>query len=455
MSYSSIRQFYLSCLSQASYLVTDHASRQSIVVDPVRDVEQYIAAADEAGATIVGVVNTHFHADFVTGNQELAAQTGAWIAMGDRAEAHFPFRPLADDQVIRIGATTARIWHTPGHTPESVCVLVGAGAQVEAALTGDTLFVGDVGRPDLVAAGGAEIGAPQMAVELHSSLQRLLTLPDSVAVLPAHGAGSSCGKNLSADTTSTVGRERRTNPMLAPMSVGEFVDLVTSDQPEIPAYFSATVRLNKQPRHSVSEPVCRPISADELAATLTPETVVVDVRAAEQFADGHIRGAVNIGLDGRLAETAGMVLDFGKRFIIAATDADTAAQAHRRFRRIGLDSIDGYILPATDGFELVSCARVLPAELPEPTAPCLLIDVRSPGEVASEGCVRGAINVPLVRLRAWLAEPGNRDRLLADGAVVYCAGGWRSSVAASLLRAETGAAVRDVVGGYSAISVVG
>jgi glyoxylase-like metal-dependent hydrolase (beta-lactamase superfamily II)/rhodanese-related sulfurtransferase len=452
VSPNSIRQFYLSCLSQASYLITDHASGQAIVVDPLRDIEQYTTAAAESEATIVGVINTHFHADFVSGNHELAEETGAWIAMGSRATANYEFRRLDDNQVLHLGDTTVRIWHTPGHTPESVCVLVGTGREIDAVLTGDTLFIGDVGRPDLVAADGSGMAAEQMASELHMSLQRLLTLPDSVTVLPAHGAGSSCGKNLSADTVSTVGRERDTNPMLAPMPVDKFVGLVMRDQPAIPAYFLVDAQLNRQPRQGIIDRGFPRLSAREIAAT-TAATVIVDVRGTELYATGHVPGSVNIGLDGRLAETAGMVIDFDRHVIIAAADARAARQAHTRLRRVGLDNVDGYILVPDTGLELVNCDRIQPTELDRHAADSLLLDVRSPDETNTDGTVPGAINVPLAQLRAWLAVQENRDRLHEHGAIVYCAGGWRSSVAASLLRAETGAPVRDVVGGYSAISM--
>ena len=450
---TDIRQFYLGCLSQASYLVTDRQTSQSVVVDPLRDVDQYLDAAQADGSRIVGVVNTHFHADFVSGNQELAARTGAWTAMGARARADFDFRPLADDSVIDVGDTRLRIWHTPGHTPESVCILVGDRTAVHAVLTGDTLFIGDVGRPDLAAADGTGTTPVSMARELHRSLQRLRTLDDGIRVLPAHGAGSSCGKNLSTDTESTIGRERATNPMFVPMPQAEFVAAATAAQPAVPAYFPVNAAMNKTRHQPGADPGgVRRLTGDTLRESIRRGAQVVDVRSVDEFAAGHLAHSVNIGFDGRMAETAGMVLDYDRPIVVAASEAATASQAILRLRRVGLDDVIGIVVLPTTDLDIVATERLSPSDLHGRSASRVVVDVRGRGEIESTGTVAEATIVPLPDLTSWLRQNDNVDVIRERGVVVFCAGGWRSSVAASVLRARTGCDAIDVVGGYTAIA---
>jgi glyoxylase-like metal-dependent hydrolase (beta-lactamase superfamily II)/rhodanese-related sulfurtransferase len=450
-------QYYLDCLSQASYLIGDETTGTAVVVDPRRDVAEYLADARAHGLTIVGVVNTHFHADFLAGHLELAAATGAWIGYGARAQAEYPVRHLADGERIVLGdpdhGVALQILETPGHTPESISVLVfehADDAVPYGVLTGDALFIGDVGRPDLLASIG--FTADELGRLLHRSIERLMELPDDVRVFPAHGAGSACGKNLSTQRWSTIGDQRRTNYACRPMSEDEFLAVVTEGQPAAPDYFVFDAVQNRK-QHDVLDPGAAPVplELDEVLARQAAGAVVVDAREPQEFAAGYLPGSLSVPADGRFAETAGSVVRPDQEVVVVAPQ-DREEEIVIRLARIGFDRVAGYLREPEGAFLAVPqrvarasrlTAPELAAALAEPDAPTV-VDVRNPGEVVA-GRVPGALTIPLAQLPHRLAEIP-RDRPL----VTYCAGGYRSSVAASLLRREAFGDVSDLLGGYAA-----
>jgi len=446
-------QYYLDCLSQASYLVADDTTGQAVIVDPRRDVAEYLADAREHGLSIVGIINTHFHADFLSGHLELARETGAWIGYGAGAQAEFEIRPLEDGERISLGDVTLEIMSTPGHTPESISVLVHEHADDEVAygvLTGDALFIGDVGRPDLLASVG--VTAEELGRMLYDSVQnKLMGLPDEVRVFPAHGAGSACGKNLSTEKQSTIGEQRRLNYACQPMSEDAFLDVVTEGQSAAPAYFVYNATLNKAER-SVrdTDATIPPLTDEQVDAALAAGAILVDARDQQEFAAGHLKGSISIPTDGRLAETVGTVLDPTQQFVILASDEE-AQETAVRFHRIGFDQVLGhvadperYLLAREERVERSSRLTVTQVEEICEVDDVQLIDIRNVGELAG-GTIPGAVHLPLAEL------PGRIDELDPQRPVVlYCAGGWRSNVGASLLRARGFTDVSDVVGGYNA-----
>ncbi|MBB1241984.1 MBL fold metallo-hydrolase [Streptomyces durbertensis] len=447
-------QYYLDCLSQASYLIADETTGRAVVVDPRRDVTEYLADAEARGLTIEGVINTHFHADFIAGHLEMAARTGAWIGYGRRAETEYPIRKLSEGERISLGDVTLEIMETPGHTPESVSVLVyekAADPVPYGVLTGDALFIGDVGRPDLLASAG--VTAEELGAMLYDSVQhKLMGLADEVRVFPAHGAGSACGKNLSTERQSTIGEQRATNYACAPMSEQDFVAIVTAGQSAAPGYFSYDADLNRRSR-SLYDPsnAPRPLSAAEFAARRADGAVVVDARSPQEFATGHPRGAVNVPADGRFAEQAGTVLRPDWELLVLAPQ-DREEEIVTRLARIGLDRVAGYLRdPETALAEMADdvtpASRVTAAQLREALEgerPPLVVDVRTCGERAA-GHIEGSAHISLSELPGRLGELPT-DRPL----VVHCAGGHRSSIAASLLRHHGFSDVSDVLGGFQA-----
>ncbi|MFI7575727.1 rhodanese-like domain-containing protein [Micromonospora sp. NPDC049497] len=447
-------QYYLDCLSQASYLIGDETTGRAVLVDPRRDIDEYLTDARAHGLTIEGVINTHFHADFLAGHLEVAAATGAWIGYGHRAETEYPSRKLRDGERISLGDVTLEIMETPGHTPESVSVLVyerADDAVPYGVMTGDALFIGDVGRPDLLASLGVTAG--ELGSMLYDSVQRkLMGLPDEVRVFPAHGAGSACGKNLSTERQSTIGEQRRTNYACAPMSEEQFVALVTGGQPSAPGYFAFDAVLNRKARelfdHSKAS---RPLGAAEFAQARAEGAVVIDARDPQEFAAGHVRGAINIPADGRFAETAGSVVAPDRKVLVVAPQ-DREEEIVVRLARIGFDQVIGYLREPEGAFlemaaDMTRASRVTATELrgalDGPEAPVVL-DVRNAGE-REQGAVDGSLHIPLAELTRRVDEvPTDRP------VVVHCAGGYRSSVAASLLRNAGRADVSDLLGGYGA-----
>lgn len=447
-------QYYLDCLSQASYLIADDATKRAVLVDPRRDIDEYLADVRARGLTIEGVINTHFHADFLAGHLEVAAATGAWIGYGQRAETEYPIRKLTDGERIRLGDVTLEIMETPGHTPESISILLYEHADDPVpygVMTGDALFIGDVGRPDLLASLG--VTADELGRMLYDTVQRkLMGLPDEVRVFPAHGAGSACGKNLSTERQSTIGEQRRTNYACSPMSEEQFLELVTAGQPSAPGYFAFDAVLNRKARelfdHSKAP---RPLSAAEFAAARAEGAVVVDARDPQEVATGHVRGAINIPADGRFAETAGSVVAPDRKVLVVAPQ-DREEEIVVRLARIGLDRVVGYLREPERAFlelvaDLARASRVTATDLQaalESAQPPVVLDVRNAGE-REQGAVDGSLHIPLAELTRRI------DEVPADQpVVVHCAGGYRSSVAASLLRNAGRADVSDLLGGYAA-----
>jgi hydroxyacylglutathione hydrolase len=453
-----LEQFYLQCLAHASYVVGDEASGMAAVVDPQRDVEQYLAFAAERGLRIGHVILTHLHADFVAGHLELRDRAGAAIYLGAAAKAEYAFTPLRDGGVVDLGRVRLQALETPGHTPESISLVVydaeRSVSEPQAVLTGDTLFVGDVGRPDLRVALGWS--ANDLGALLYDSLHdKLLALPDSTRVYPAHGAGSLCGKAIGKETVSTIGEQRRSNYALQPMSKAAFVELVAADQPDAPSYFTYDAVLNSQERPTLDETLER-VSAMTLDALLAHQSAgaqVLDTRDPAEFAAAHLAGSINIGLGGQYATWAGTVLTRDPIAIIA--DPGREREAAMRLGRIGFDHVVGYLDRGLRSVEarpdlMASTERVSAqvaadrvAAAPEGRAP-IIVDVRAPAE-RQQKRIAGSVGIPLNHLTERLAELP-RDRAL----LVHCAGGYRSSIAASLLQRAGFPQVSEIAGGIAA-----
>lgn len=452
-----LKQYYLGCLAHASYLLGDEASGTGIVVDPQRDVEQYVADAEKLGLTIRHVFLTHFHADFIAGHLELRDRCGATICLGRRADAEYAFVKMADGDALDFPGMRLEVRETPGHTIESISILVFDKAKSAdkpyAVLTGDTLFIGDVGRPDLRASLGWS--ANDLGAHLYDSLrEKLLPLPDEVLVYPAHGAGSLCGKKLSSDTVSSLGDQRRMNYALQPMAKEEFIRLVTADQPDAPEYFTFDAILNTRERGTLEsnlERVLKPVKLDEVIRLGDAGEQLLDVRDAAEFAKGHLAGSINIGLGGQYATWAGTLLDRVKPIVIIA-EPGREQEAALRLGRIGFDHVRGYLdggmAALAQRQDLVwPTARVSAAmvaeELEGADAPVVL-DIRSPGEW-KVGHIPGSVNMPLNHLPARIMEVP-RERRIA----VHCAGGYRSSIAASILHQHGITNLIEMAGGLAA-----
>ncbi|MGH3557871.1 MAG: MBL fold metallo-hydrolase [Mycobacterium sp.] len=454
-------QHYLGCLSHASYLIGDETTGRAVVVDPRRDIGVYLDEAEAKSLRIERVLETHLHADFLSGHLELAENTGAVVSFGSAAKVDFAMDPVEHGQRIELGEVSLEILATPGHTPESICILLHDhpdSSEPWGVLTGDTLFVGDVGRPDLLASSGSGLDAQTLARLLYRSVhEQLLVLPDRTRVFPAHGAGSSCGKQLSSETSSTIGEQRRSNYALQPMTEEQFVAAVTEGQPSRPHYFSFDSQRNRQ-EHGLLDEAEMPaaLELDVVLERVAGGAVPLDTREPTDFAAGHLEGAINVGLHGRFAEWAGDVLDPSKEIVLVG-DPDTALESRVRLARIGFDRVIGYLSHAhsllVDRPDLVeSSSRVTIeqlAELLNLVPDMQLVDVRNPGETAL-GTLSGARLIPLGVLVDRLDEI---DRHVP--VVVNCAGGSRSLVAASLLRHVGFSDVSDLVGGYGAWTKAG
>src|SRR5215216_3130782 len=335
------KQFYLACLAHASYLIGSDG--EAAVGDPQRDIDEYISEANARDLKIKYVSETHLHADFVSGHQEIAARTGAQIVFGAQAGVEFEHRAVKDGEEMKLGSVTLRFIETPGHTPEGICVLVTAPGEPQKLLTGDTLFIGDVGRPDL--AGGKGYTPQMMAEMMYDSLHgKLLKLPDDTEVYPAHGAGSMCGRNMSAETSSTIGEQRKFNYALRPMSKEQFVKLMTSDLPDQPVYFSKDAEINRAGARELSElslPVA--LSAHEVLSLQTSGHVLLDVRSCAEFGAGHVPGSVNIGLGGQFAMWAGSLIPLNSAIVIIADTQNQVDESVVRLARVGIENVKGYL----------------------------------------------------------------------------------------------------------------
>jgi hydroxyacylglutathione hydrolase len=451
------KQFYLNCLAHASYLIGDEKTATAVVVDPQRDVERYLEFAGEYGLQIRHVILTHLHADFVAGHLELRDRAGATIYLGAKAQAEYKFSPLGDGSVIELGRVRLKALETPGHTPESISIVVydleRSESEPYAVLTGDTLFVGDVGRPDLRAALGWS--ATDLGALLFDSLQsKLLPLPDASLVYPAHGAGSLCGKAISKEMFSTIGEQRRLNYALQPMTKKAFIELVTADQPEAPPYFVYDAVLNSKERPTLDEALERELKAlsiDALLALQNEGAQILDTRDPEEFGAAHLAGSINIGLNGQYATWAGTVLSRTNPIVIIAAPGRENESAVR-LGRIGFDHVAGYLQNGMQSLEarpeLVAFTERLSvqfaAELLKSAQPPLAIDVRGPRE-REQKHIDCSLSIPLNHLVEKL-ETLPKDRPL----LVYCAGGYRSSIAASLLKRGGFDSVAEIAGGITA-----
>jgi hydroxyacylglutathione hydrolase len=451
-----LHQFYLNCLAHASYLVGDEQTGIAAVIDPQRDVDQYIAFAEAHGLRIAHVLLTHLHADFIAGHLELRDRVGATIYLGAAATAEYAFTKLHDGDRIEFGGVRLQAIETPGHTPESISVAVydldRDATTPHAVLTGDTLFVGDVGRPDLRASLGWS--ATDLGGLLYDSLRsKLLTLPDASLVYPAHGAGSLCGKALSKETVSTIGNERQSNYALQPMTKAAFIDLVTADQPDAPPYFTYDAVLNAKERPTLDEALARELNPMTLELVLALQRTggqILDTRDPTEFSAAHLAGSINIGLGGQYATWAGTMLDRERPIVIIAGPGREQESAVR-LGRIGFDHIVGYLKDGLRAIEsrpelMATTDRVSPPLAAEQlsSGESVAIDVRSPRE-REQKFVAGSVNIPLNHLADRLAElPKGRPLL------VYCAGGYRSSIAASLLQRAGFSRVSEIAGGIAA-----
>lgn len=449
------KQFYLPCLAHASYLIGDEKSGTAVVVDPQRDIDQYVAFASEHSLKIKHVFLTHLHADFVAGHLELRDRVGATIYLGGAAKAGYAFTPVRDGYVLDLGSIRLKVLETPGHTPESISILVfdltASDTQPYAVLTGDTLFIGDVGRPDLRAALGWS--ATDLGGMLFDSLHtKLLGLPDQSLVYPAHGAGSLCGKSLSKETVSTMGEQRRVNYALQPMSKEAFIQVVTADQPDAPAYFTYDAVLNSEERPTLDQTLAHvsAMSLDDVLALQEVGAQILDTRDSSEFAAAHLDGSINIGLGGQYATWAGTILDRDHPIVIIA-DPGRENESATRLGRIGFDHIVGYLQDGLHSLKsrpdlTITTERIsapFAAELLSTPHPPLPIDVRTPRE-RDQKFIAGSFGLPLNHL----AE--NLDKLPPDRPLlVYCAGGYRSSIAASLLQSRGFRNVSEIAGGIA------
>jgi rhodanese-related sulfurtransferase len=451
-----LKQYYLGCLAHASYLIADEKTKEAAIVDPQRDIDQYLKDAQALGLQIKHVFLTHFHADFLAGHIELRNRTGAKIHLGQRAQAEYDFVKAKEGDVIEFGDVRLKILDTPGHTPEGISILVydlaQSGDKPHAVLTGDTLFIGDVGRPDLLASLG--VTADELADMLYDSVNKLSRLPDETLVYPAHGAGSMCGKNLAKETVSTIGEQKKFNYALQPMSREQFKAIVTQEQPEAPQYFAYDAVRNRQERPALEEAMTKalkPLSLEEVLRLKNQGAQLLDVRDAVEFEGAHLAGSLNIALQGKYATWCGTMLDRHVPIVVIA-EPGGVEEAVMRLGRIGFDNVAGYLaggMAALENYpELVEATDRVTAQAlarlgRQADAP-LVLDVRSEKEWAA-GHIPGSVNIPLNHLRERI------DELPADRQIaVHCEGGYRSAIAASVLAQQGRKNVLDLVGGYKA-----
>ena len=452
MAAVEIEHFFLGCLAHASYLVGSEGV--AAVIDPQRDVEIYLESARQHGWQIEHIIETHLHADFVSGHHELAERTGAQIYLGDGSGAAFPHNSVKDGDSIQFGNCRFDFLQTPGHTTESVCIVMtdlGDRGRPKAIFTGDTLFVGDVGRPDLSATHTPQ----ELAALLYSSLHhKLLKLSDDTQIYPAHGAGSLCGRQMSAERSSTIGRERLTNYALQAKSCEEFVHLLTDGLPPRPEYFGRDVELNRRGASALAQiPPPAPVRAPEVFKLQAEGAIVLDTRPAMQFAVAHVPGSMHIALSGQYASWAARILGLDKRIILVGEDADHLRESQMRLARVGIENVKAYLEDGiagwlTGGYALDYIPQISVQEfsdlLEKEKDHVAVLDVREPGEVEA-GAIKNSIRIPLGQLQ-------NRTNELDSGKliVVHCKGGYRSSIATSILRRAGYRDIANLTGGYDA-----
>jgi glyoxylase-like metal-dependent hydrolase (beta-lactamase superfamily II)/rhodanese-related sulfurtransferase len=450
-----IKQLYTGCLSEAAYYIDNEG--QAAIIDPLRDIDSYLGLAKERNATIKYIFETHFHADFVSGHLDLAKATGAPIIFGPNTETNFPIHKAKDGEVFQLGDSTIEVLHTPGHTIESSCYLVRtASGDPYALFTGDTLFVGDVGRPDL---SSGNLTREELAGMLFDSLRsKIVPLPDNVIIYPAHGPGSSCGKNLGPNTHSTLKEEKETNYALKAESKEDFVRVVTDGLDVPPSYFSINARINKEGYDSLEEVLQSGLTPLDLKAfkkwITEDDAILLDTRASDVFVAGFIPGAVSIGLDGRFAEWAGSLLPFNKP-IVLVTKPGEEKDSVVRLARVGFDKVKGFLdggFPAwMDAGEPIDMIIDVEADELAMDIPfdenLLVLDVRRETEFA-DGHIKDAVNLPLQEL----VDPGSMAILEErHNLYVHCGGGYRSVIAASLLKQQGFHNLRNVTGGWGKI----
>ena len=452
-----VERFYLGCLAHASYMIASEGI--AAVIDPQRDVDVYLEAAAGKNWKIEYIIETHLHADFVSGHRELAERTGAQIYLGAGSGAEFPHVAAEDGGEIQFGQCCVRFLQTPGHTVESICILMNDRGQPDrpaVVFTGDTLFVGDVGRPDLSPVHTAQQLAAMMYRSIHD---KLLTLPDDTEIFPAHGAGSLCGRQMGSESSSTIGQQRQSNYALLARTSEEFIHLLTDNLPARPEYFARDADLNRRGAASLSElRSLNPLNAPDVLRLQKEGVVVVDTRPAMQFAVAHIPGSVHIALTGQYASWAARILGLDTPLIIVGEDPENIHDSQIRLARVGIENVVGYLSNGIvgwiqNGFELDYIPQITVQDLtelrtqePERIA---ILDVRELGEVAG-GVIDESVCIPLGKLASRLAEL-DRQKLL----VVHCKGGYRSSIATSILRRAGFRDVANLIGGFDAWKTAG
>lgn len=436
------RQFYLGCLSHASYYIGSDG--EAAVIDPQRDVEQYLDEAASHGHRIKYIIETHSHADFVSGHVELATKTGAEIVYGHRAETKFPTHKVRDGDELSVGTIKLKFLETPGHTPEGITIIAEQQGSPLKVFTGDTLFIGDVGRPDLIGSKG--FTAEQMGEMLYDSLhEKILKLPDDTEVYPAHGAGSLCGKSLSKETWSTLGEQRKFNYALQPMTKEEFVKIVAADQPEVPMYFPKSAAKNLEGSATLAE-IAKPreLATDEAIGF---DGVVVDVRTVAEYGAGHVPNSINIGLGGQFASWAGTLIPIGTSIAVVAQNEDQVDEAVMRLARVGHETVGGYILIGNFQGETKQIEQIPVEEVASLTGTekfIQFVDVRRSGEYNAGHAVRTQ-NIPLDKLADRVGEIDPNTQ-----AFVICQGGYRSSIGCGILENAGFKKVYNVTGGTAA-----
>jgi hydroxyacylglutathione hydrolase len=450
-----IQQLYTGCLSEAAYYIESEG--EAAIIDPLRDIEEYLVLAKQRKATIKYIFETHFHADFVSGHLDLAQASGAPIVYGPTTETSFPIYRAKDGEIFKLGAITIEVLHTPGHTLESSCYLLRVSSgDPYAIFTGDTLFVGDVGRPDL---SSGNLGQEELAAMLYDSLQKkIMPLPDEVIIYPAHGAGSSCGKNLGPDTYSSLGEEKKNNYALRAASKEDFVKAVTEGLNAPPQYFAVNARINKEGYESlddIMETGLKPLKIDAFKKLIKEDdTICLDTRPSTEFTEGFVPGAVSIGLDGRFAEWAGSLLPFDKP-IVLVTEPGKEKETVVRLARVGFAQISGFLeggfatwKSSGEPIDLIVNVDVDEFAIDLPFDPKLIVvDVRRETEFA-DGHVPAARNIPLETLTdlGTMAEFDDKDNIY-----IHCAGGYRSVIAASLFKRQGIHNLHNIVGGWDEI----
>ena len=449
-----IKQLYTDCISEAAYYIESNG--EAVVIDPLRDTEEYIELAKGRNAVIKYIFETHFHADFVSGHLDLSKKTGAPIVFGPKTTTSFPVQIAEDGEVFTLGNVSFKVLHTPGHTIESSCYLLkDENGKDHAIFTGDTLFVGDVGRPDL---SSGDMSKEELAGIMYETIQqKILPLADDILVYPAHGAGSSCGKNLGPDTFSTIGEEKQNNYALQPQTKEAFIAVVTDGLQEAPKYFSINAKINKEGYDSLDEIKAKGLTPLTVAAfknKLDGNAIIVDTRNADVFTEGFVPGSIFIGLEGRFAEWAGSILPFDKQLVLI-TEKGKEEETVVRLARVGLTSIEGYLKGGFDAWQKAGekVDMIINIEADElamdlPYDPNLqVVDVRNEIEFA-DGHVKTAINMPLADMTNVALIAGFEEN---QHLYLHCGGGYRSVIACSLLKKQGLHNIRNIAGGWAKI----